>query len=200
MGHTWDDFLLAPVAPVVSQGWCLNNSVLQNVSSQPQSPFTHVLLHTFYFSASVQCPFTNGHFCFTSVERSSDLYSLDPVPILTGNSTRCNASVACTPSSSCIALQRGQQLVRITLLNLSDGTEEVVHWSGPREEIWEQGARHSGCKPIPCKHYIPVQFKSAHLSHAFHSYPASTCLTLLTSWSEFSLLIAWMTAHDDQGT
>lgn len=120
MGHTWDDFLLAPVAPVVSQGWCLNNSVLQNVST------------------SVQCPFTNGHFCFTSVERSSDSYSLDPVPILTGNSTRCNASVACTPSSSCIALQRGQQLVRITLLNLSDGTEEVVLWSGPREEIWEQ--------------------------------------------------------------
>jgi len=114
----------------------------------------HVLRHIFYFSASVQCPFINGHFCFTLVERRSDLYSLDPVPILTGSPTRCNASVGCIPSSSCIALQRGQQLVRITLLNLSDGAEEVVLWNGPREEIWEQGAQHSGSKLVPSEHSI----------------------------------------------
>lgn len=140
-GHAWDDFLLAPVAPMVNQGWCLNNSVLENVST------------------SVQCPFINGHFCFTLVERPSDLYSLDPVPILTGSPTRCNASVGCIPSSSCIALQRGQQLVRITLLNLSNGAEEVVLWNGPREEIWEQ------VQVGTLKSRIPL-ISSKHLSYA----------------------------------
>ncbi|KAL4080055.1 hypothetical protein V8B97DRAFT_2054053 [Scleroderma yunnanense] len=120
-GDPWDAFLLAPVAPVVSQGWCLENSMLENVST------------------SLGCPSMSGHFCFIRMEGQSDQYGFDPIPILTGSPARCDASGGCIPSSSCMALQRGQQLVRITLLDLShDGEEEVVLWSGPREEIWEQ--------------------------------------------------------------
>ncbi|KAG6331927.1 hypothetical protein ID866_7160 [Astraeus odoratus] len=65
----WGQFLLAPSTPSVHQGWCIDNSALENAT----------------------------------------------------------------------ALRQDQQLTRITLLEDPSSTEEeVVLWSGPRREIWEQ--------------------------------------------------------------
>ena len=50
-------------------------------------------------------------------------------------------------SASCLALQHGQHLVRITLLNPSDDEkEEAVLWNGPSEEILGQHTHFNICK------------------------------------------------------
>ncbi|KAI6032624.1 hypothetical protein F5J12DRAFT_795509 [Pisolithus orientalis] len=117
----WDEFLLSPSTPVVTRGWCFENSGLANASS------------------SLKCQSTDSRLCFVLMHGTSDQYSLDAVTVLSGDLARCDASVGCTPLSSCVMPRRGQQLVRITLLSNSlNGSEEVVLWKGPRREIWEQ--------------------------------------------------------------
>lgn len=86
-----------------------------------------------------ECLSSDGHFCFVATDEPVH-YNMDPIPIFIGNVSRCKTSSDCTTSWSCIALRQDQQLVRITLMNaLDDQQEQVVVWSGPRREIWEQG-------------------------------------------------------------
>lgn len=116
----WQEFLLSPSIPAPSHGWCVESTSLANGSTLDE------------------CLSSDGHFCFVATDGLVH-YNMDPIPIFIGNVSRCKTSSDCTTSWSCIALRQDQQLVRITLMNaLDDQQEQVVVWSGPRREIWEQ--------------------------------------------------------------
>ncbi|KAH7890390.1 hypothetical protein F5I97DRAFT_1799357 [Phlebopus sp. FC_14] len=122
-GDPWDEYLLTP-SPDLTRGWCVDNSLSLNNSGQLAMPFASCI--------------PNGlHSCFVSFDGSSAQYSLDPVPILAKNTTRCSSNVECTSSTVCLMPRSDEQLLRITV-ELDFREEEVVLWKGPKREIWEQ--------------------------------------------------------------
>ena len=84
---------------------------------------------------------------------------VDPVPILNPTGTksveRCFSPSDCnlagnTEEMECIRLSTNTHLLRITVLppiwervrHGSNATSKTVLWSGPREEVWDQGLWH----------------------------------------------------------
>ncbi|KIJ60749.1 hypothetical protein HYDPIDRAFT_98042 [Hydnomerulius pinastri MD-312] len=117
-GNPWDDYLLGP-SSAPSRGWCVDSFFLSNVT---------------------KCISIGLQSCFVSKEDPSVQYSLDPVPIFTGSTSRCGSQTECAPVASCVVPRSDQQLLRIALvLDLTDGEgEEVIVWKGPKREIWQQ--------------------------------------------------------------
>ena len=68
---------------------------------------------------------------------------MDPVPILTisGNGSRCSSGTNCLRDSTCARPDKTGQLLRLTVHRPSPSPkqEDVVLWSGPLQEVWEQG-------------------------------------------------------------
>ena len=74
---------------------------------------------------------------------------LDPISILNDpkDLNRCKSATDCTsiPDSLCVRPDAKAQLLRLTVrlppLTGAGRNEEVVLWSGPRREVWEEGFR-----------------------------------------------------------
>lgn len=79
--------------------------------------------------------------CFVS-DDSKYRGCLDPVPILTSleGGGRCTLNRDCSGNSTCVRPDGARKLLRLTYHRpWSDGASEVVLWSGPLEEVWEEG-------------------------------------------------------------
>jgi hypothetical protein len=84
--------------------------------------------------------------CFVPVlDNSSAGHCVDPVPLLT-NSTiaRCTHSDHCENASrnavqTCIRPRKAENLLRLTYRTQDWDTARVLLWSGPREELLEEG-------------------------------------------------------------
>lgn len=79
--------------------------------------------------------------CFQS---PTDTRCLDPIPLLTQTDKnqeprRCSLSASCSPVSLCVWPRQGEQLLRISMRLSDSSPEEILLWSGPRREVWEQG-------------------------------------------------------------
>lgn len=65
---------------------------------------------------------------------------LDPLPILTSlEEGRCSFDADCPGNDSCLRLDGPGKLLRLMVHRLSDGVSEVVLWSGPLKEVWDEG-------------------------------------------------------------
>ncbi|KAG6918082.1 hypothetical protein DXG01_016534 [Tephrocybe rancida] len=84
---------------------------------------------------------TPGFSCFVSLDSSTTKGCLDPLPIL-GHVTaakRCTTDIQCSETSQCIKPAATEHLLRLTVHRPSgEGGPEVILWSGPAEEIWEE--------------------------------------------------------------
>ncbi|KAF8841485.1 hypothetical protein BDN67DRAFT_928192, partial [Paxillus ammoniavirescens] len=118
MDDAWDDYLLSPVS-APTHGWCIDQSLLSKVS---------------------ECIAVGLQSCFISKEDAAVQYSLSPAPIFTENAARCNSSMECATSTSCVVPRSDQQLVRITVAwdYAGNSGKDIVVWKGPKREIWEQ--------------------------------------------------------------
>lgn len=84
---------------------------------------------------------THGLACFVS-DDSKYRGCLDPVPILTSleGERRCTFDRDCSGNSTCVRPDGERKLLRLTVRRLGpDEVPEVVLWSGPLEEVWEEG-------------------------------------------------------------
>jgi hypothetical protein len=76
-------------------------------------------------------------FCFAS-STGAEKRCLDPIPILTvRGARRCDSEIDCS-DASCVRLDTSAHLLRITVVS-ADKIEQVILWSGPPEEVYEQG-------------------------------------------------------------
>lgn len=84
-----------------------------------------------------------GVSCFESVESSSHRGCLNSVSILArpGHERRCTSSDNCLDGSICIRPDDTERLMRLTVHRdwSSGALPEVILWSGPKEEVWEEG-------------------------------------------------------------
>ena len=106
--------------------------------------------------------------CFSSLSsahRQTAARCLDPIPLFTnshpkanpndgdGSETgknhapapaqtlkRCSVSNPCPADSECVGLRKGERILRITFEAGEYGRKEVLLWSGPKVEVWDQGA------------------------------------------------------------
>jgi len=78
--------------------------------------------------------------CFRSIEDPSHRGCIDPIPILTlsDNDSRCSSISNCVGGSVCVLPDKAQPLLRLTVQRPSSPTQDVVLWSGPLREVWEQ--------------------------------------------------------------
>ncbi|KAJ7572653.1 hypothetical protein C8J56DRAFT_584108 [Mycena floridula] len=78
--------------------------------------------------------------CFTALHHTTHR-CLDPLPILTKplENKRCGSNTDCH-EAFCIRPSSTAQLLRLTMVSPWENPqkEEVVLWSGPRKEVWEQ--------------------------------------------------------------
>ncbi|KAF8234469.1 hypothetical protein L208DRAFT_1393838 [Tricholoma matsutake] len=83
---------------------------------------------------------TLGLSCFTSTDDPSHRGCMDPIPILAGNGSRCWFAADCFGVSTCVRPDKTGQLLRLTVHRPSNfpNQEDVVLWSGPLREVWEQ--------------------------------------------------------------
>lgn len=103
---------------------------------------------------------THGLACFSS--KDSNLQGcLDPVPILTSlEESRCSYDGDCLGKHSCLRLDGGRKLLRLMVHRPSDGVSEVVLWSGPLKEVWEEGER-APCHTVwPSRMFKHFQYAS----------------------------------------
>lgn len=84
---------------------------------------------------------THALACFVS-ENSKYRGCLDPIPVLTAleGGARCTFDNDCGGNSTCVRPDGARKLLRLTVHRpWTDGVAEVVLWSGPLEEVWEEG-------------------------------------------------------------
>ncbi|KAF5381612.1 hypothetical protein D9615_005501 [Tricholomella constricta] len=84
---------------------------------------------------------TPGLSCFVSTDTPSTRGCLNPVPVLTSASKveRCNFTADCPGLSICVRPDETEKLLRLTVVRpFVDAKSEVILWSGPREEVWEE--------------------------------------------------------------
>lgn len=135
-GHdVWTDYLTGP-KPTLSIGWCVGEAWY--IGMRFASIYTPSLI------SSLDQPLCSGYpkdskmplTCFMSASQALPGRLIDPVPILTGQEahTRCHES--CGAGDVCILPEEGEQLLRLSVIKESN--EEVVLWSGPGMEVWEQ--------------------------------------------------------------
>ncbi|KAG1901551.1 uncharacterized protein F5891DRAFT_950498 [Suillus fuscotomentosus] len=122
----WSTYLLEPNPTVYKQGWCVDVSRLSGEHG------TCCCVDT---DSS-----TSSSSCFVSFESTIEEYCTDPVPILSKMQNRCDSSMSCLESQSCIKPREDRDILRITVNHEGAGTEDerIVLWSGPRYEVWEQ--------------------------------------------------------------
>jgi S2P endopeptidase len=51
---------------------------------------------------------------------------------------RCSSSSPCAAGDECVRLREDERILRLRFLG-DGGREEVLLWSGPKVEVWEQG-------------------------------------------------------------
>ncbi|KAG1852881.1 hypothetical protein DFJ58DRAFT_400600 [Suillus subalutaceus] len=116
----WSTYLLEPTPAAYKQGWCVETSRL---------------------SDDHQCcvDTASSSSCFVSFESAMEEYCTDPVAVLSKMQNRCDSSISCLESQSCIKPRGDRDILRITV-HEGAGTEDerIVLWSGPKYEVWEQ--------------------------------------------------------------
>lgn len=136
----WDRYLLSPSSDSL-HGWCTDKSLLNQTSGEWAKRL--VGFSRFSSTKALACAGIGPYSCFVSKMDETEQYELDPLLIFTVNLPRCNSSIECSSSSSCVAPRHDQQLVRISVL-IDYGTsssEHTIVWKGPKKEIWEQGTQ-----------------------------------------------------------
>ncbi|KAG2336622.1 hypothetical protein BDR05DRAFT_942180 [Suillus weaverae] len=120
----WSTYLLEPPPAAYKQGWCVDASRLSD---------DHQCCMDTDNSAS-------SSYCFVSFESKMEEYCTDPVAILSKMQNRCDSSISCLESESCIKPRGDLDILRITVNHEGADTEDehIVLWSGPRYEVWEQ--------------------------------------------------------------
>lgn len=79
--------------------------------------------------------------CFTANTTPIQLGCLKPVPILTSTDekTRCASEDGCKNGLVCVRPAEKENLLRLTVRSGELEHEEVVLWTGPRGEIYDEG-------------------------------------------------------------
>jgi S2P endopeptidase len=139
----WTSYLKTPPASHPTEptlGWCagpLRKSLISTETpSKPHASFTEPAEQCCSLDASP------GLSCFTSIDTPSNRGCLNPIPILTAlkDDNRCSSNADCHNSSStCVSPDKIERLLRLRVERPSENWTEVVLWSGPKEEVWNEG-------------------------------------------------------------
>ncbi|KAJ8594748.1 hypothetical protein M405DRAFT_784284 [Rhizopogon salebrosus TDB-379] len=123
----WSAYLLETTPAIYKQGWCADMSQLTD-DDRCCTNLTNMNASDRPSSLS----------CFVSFENAAETYCTDAVAILSKIQNRCDSSVLCLTSQSCIEPRGDRDLLRITVRHQGTKDERVVLWSGPKYEVWEQ--------------------------------------------------------------
>ncbi|KAJ7489474.1 hypothetical protein FB451DRAFT_1225027 [Mycena latifolia] len=115
----WTAYLTSPHAPGL--GWCVDRA---GYLESPQS------------CCDSDAPFSELT-CFVALS-SAEKGCIDAIPILTGGEARrCRADLDCSDDASrCVRPDESALILRLTVH--ADGQDQVVLWSGPPMEVYEQ--------------------------------------------------------------
>ncbi|KAJ3573613.1 hypothetical protein NP233_g2329 [Leucocoprinus birnbaumii] len=138
----WSSFLKSSKNDEMEFGWCVDSAELGvciNVLTYAKANEDRLE------SSSKECclpdePTLTSLSCFVANTKPIQLGCLNPVPILTSTDpkVRCYSETGCHDGSVCVRPAEKENLLRLTVLHNDQDREEVVLWTGPRNEIYDE--------------------------------------------------------------
>ncbi|KAF9447627.1 hypothetical protein P691DRAFT_776009 [Macrolepiota fuliginosa MF-IS2] len=121
----WGSFLKSPPDGGVDLGWCVDAKEFGSSSKEcclPDETLSTALS------------------CFVANTTPNQIGCLDPIPVLTSTDAtlRCASENDCKGGHVCLRPSEREGLLRLTVTGGEEKHENVVLWSGPRREIWDE--------------------------------------------------------------
>lgn len=121
----WSLFLKSSRNDEMEFGWCVDFAELDS------SPRECCLADE---------PTSTSLSCFVANTTPIRIGCLNPVPVLTSTheDVRCQSETGCKDGFACARPTEKENLLRLTVMNNGQEREEVVLWTGPRREIYDE--------------------------------------------------------------